>query len=131
LLNEIQRPRFHSSEWGNTIGLRAIADKNLLATVSTIREIYDEKRATTPLSFSQSSVFTARPQARYPVCRPPFGLILLGQVAWVGLALSLTAGFAVGQSLVAGRPALDPGSVHACALFFAWSAMLLGSSWNS
>ncbi len=73
----------------------------------------------------------ARPHARHRVRRLPIGLILLGQVAWVGLALFFTAGFAVGLYLFAGRSPLDPGPLHACALFFAWSAILLGSSWNA
>jgi hypothetical protein len=73
----------------------------------------------------------ARPKARHGVCRLPIGLILLGQLAWVGLALFLTAGFAVGVDLFTGRSAIDPGSLRACAWFFAWSAILLGSTWNA
>jgi len=73
----------------------------------------------------------ARPEARRRVRRHPIGLIVLGQVAWVGVALFLTAGFAVGVTLFTGRSALDLGPLHACVLFFAWSAILLGSTWNA
>jgi hypothetical protein len=73
----------------------------------------------------------AKPQARHRVRRLPIGWILLDQVAWVGLALFFTAGFAVALNLFAGRSPLDPGPCHACVLFFAWSAILLGSSWNA
>jgi hypothetical protein len=73
----------------------------------------------------------AMPQAGHRVPRLPIGLILLGQVAWVGLALFLTAGFAVGVSLFAGRSALDPGPRHACGLFFAWCVILIGSTQNA
>ena len=73
----------------------------------------------------------ARPSARYRVRRPPVGLILLRQLPWVGLALFLTAAYAVGLSVFAGRSALDPGPLHACIWFFAWCALLLGSSSNS
>jgi len=73
----------------------------------------------------------ARPQARRRVRRLPIGLILLGQGAWVGLALFFTAGFAVGVSLFTGRSALDPGPLNACVLFFTWSAILLRSTWNA
>jgi hypothetical protein len=73
----------------------------------------------------------ARPQTRHRVRRLPVGLILLGQVAWIGLALFLTAGFAVGVDLFTGRSALDPNPLHACALFFVWCAILLGSTWNA
>jgi hypothetical protein len=73
----------------------------------------------------------ARPQARHRVRRLPIGLILFRPVAWIGLAMFLTAGFAVALSLFAGRSALDPGPLHACVLFFGWCAILLASTWNA
>ncbi len=73
----------------------------------------------------------ARPPARDRVRRPPVGLILLRQLSWVVLALFLTAGLALGLRVFAGRSALDPGTFHACTLFFAWCAILLGSTWNA
>jgi hypothetical protein len=73
----------------------------------------------------------AKPPARCRVCLPPVGFILLRQVLWVGLALFLTAGFAVSVSVFAGRSALDEGPCHACALFFVWCVILLGSSSNA
>ena len=73
----------------------------------------------------------AKPPARFQVHRTRVGLILLRQVSWVGLALFLTAGLAVGLNAFAGRSAFDSGPLHACTLFFAWCAILLGSSWNA
>jgi hypothetical protein len=80
---------------------------------------------------SAATRLIARPHARHQVRRLPIGLILLNQVASVSLALFFTAGFAVGLKLYTGRSPLDPGPLHACALFFAWSAMLVRSSWNA
>jgi hypothetical protein len=74
---------------------------------------------------------TARPQDRDRVRRCPIGLILLGQVAWVGLALFLTAGFAVALNLFAGRSALARGPFDACVFFFAWCAILFGTTCNA
>ncbi len=56
----------------------------------------------------------AMPHAPHQVRRFPIGLILLGQVARVGLALFFTAGFAAGLSLIAGQSPLDPGPLLAC-----------------
>jgi hypothetical protein len=47
------------------------------------------------------------------------------------LAIFLTAGYAVGLSLFARQSALDAGPLHACALFFAWCVVLLGSARNA
>jgi hypothetical protein len=72
-----------------------------------------------------------RPPARDSVRRIPSGWILLRRVAWVALALFFTSGFAVGFSVYGGRSALDPAPFHACTLFFAWCALLLGSTWDA
>jgi hypothetical protein len=73
----------------------------------------------------------ARPQARLWGRRFPIGFALLYQFASVALALFLTAGFAVALSLFAGRSALDPGPLRACALFFTWCVMLFMPTWNA
>jgi hypothetical protein len=72
-----------------------------------------------------------KPPARDRVRRIPSGWILVRRVAWVGLALFFTAGFAFGLSVYGGRSALDPGPFHACILFFAWCALLLGPTWDA
>jgi hypothetical protein len=74
---------------------------------------------------------TAKPQARHRGPRLPFGLIVLNQVGWVALALFFTAGFAIALSTFTGRSALEPDLLTACALFFGWSSILLGSMWNA
>ena len=74
---------------------------------------------------------TARPHAGHRVRRRPIGLILLGEIAQVGLALFLTAGLAVALSVFAGRSAIDPGPLQACAFFFAWCVILFGSTCNA
>ena len=56
---------------------------------------------------------------------------MLSQFAWVSLALFFTAGFAAALSLFAGRSALDPVPLRACALFFAWCVLLFMSTWNA
>jgi hypothetical protein len=72
-----------------------------------------------------------RQRPRHLFRRFPIRFILFGQVAWVGLALVLTAGFGIALRLFAGRSALDPGPLHACALFFVWCMILLGSTSNA
>jgi hypothetical protein len=72
-----------------------------------------------------------RPRARHGLRRFQIGSILLRQAGCVGLALFVTAGFALGLSLYAGRSALDPGPSAACAWFFAWCVILLGSTSNA
>jgi hypothetical protein len=72
-----------------------------------------------------------RPQDGRQVHRRQIGWVLLGQIAWVGLALFVTAGFAVALSLFTGRSAMDPGPLHACAFFFVWCVMSLGSTCNA
>ena len=67
---------------------------------------------------------TATRQARHRDRRLPIGSILLNHVAWVGLALLFTAGFAVALSVFAGRSALDPGPARASPLIFAWCLIL-------
>jgi hypothetical protein len=73
----------------------------------------------------------ARPRARHRVRRHPIGMILLGQAAWIGLALFLTSAFAVAVSLFTGRHALEPGPLQACSLVFVWCVILFGSAWNA
>ena len=58
-------------------------------------------------------------------------MTLLSQAAWIGLALFVTSAFAVAVSLFTGRPALEPGPLQACSLFFTWCVILLGSTWNA
>lgn len=81
--------------------------------------------------FHNPAQLIARPQARIRGSRFAFGFTLLTQLTWVGLALFLTAGFAAALSLFAGRSALDPGPLCACALFFAWCVLLFMSTWNA
>jgi hypothetical protein len=72
-----------------------------------------------------------QPQDGRQVLRRPIGWVLLGHIAWVGLALFLTAGFAVALSLFTGRSAMDPGPLHTCVFFFAWCVISLGSTCNA
>jgi hypothetical protein len=58
---------------------------------------------------------TARPQARLRGRRLSIGFTPLSQFARVGFALFLTAGFVVALILFAGRSALEPGPLRACA----------------
>jgi hypothetical protein len=71
------------------------------------------------------------PQARHRVRRLPIGSILLRHAASVGLALLLTAGFAAGLSLYAGRFWLDARPLGTCGWFFAWCVLLLGAASNA
>jgi hypothetical protein len=68
---------------------------------------------------------------RLPAHRLSIGFNLLNQCACVGLALFLTLGFAVSLSLFAGRSALDPGPISACAWFFTWCITLFVTTWNA
>jgi hypothetical protein len=70
--------------------------------------------------FHKPAQLMARPRARVRWRPPSIGFAVLGHFAWASLALFLIAGFAVPLSLFAGRSALDPGPLRACALFFAW-----------
>ncbi len=58
--------------------------------------------------------------------RPVWVLMLL-IVARVGLALLITAGFAIALGVYAGLPALGPNMIRACEGIFLWTLILVSS----
>jgi hypothetical protein len=130
-VGQIQLFQCYLRDLGKSIGVRAIAAQVFRTVPDSTGKNTMKTTGISICNFDVATRLIARPQARHRVRRLPIGWILLDKVAWVGLALFFTVGFAVALNLFAGRSPLDPGPCHACVLFFAWSAILLGSSWNA